>query len=199
MIRAKFSNSYRAKKERIRKIPTFMGDSMSGILKRDANKLIKMFHDGIKYDTLELEFLKDETVLRKESKGYEYPESPLYGAGDDAEPNSYSNMLRIRKIKNGWKIYPSKAKHHESGIPLDSMFRIHEFGAKVVTKSGTVIQIPPRPAFLLTYRAFMAQKKRDKRETSREVKQAITDLINSAQSSYLDESAGMKDNKDHIE
>ena len=79
------------------------------------------------------------------------------------------------------------------------MFRIHEFGAKVVTKNGTIIQIPPRPAFLLTYKAFMAQKKKDKRETSREVKRAITELINTSESKYIDNFAKMKDNKDHVE
>lgn len=199
MIRVKYSNSYRAKKRRIKNIPRFSGDAVYGMLKRDANRLIEIFHDGIKNDDFNLEYLKDSTVQNKEYKGYSQPETPLYGAGDDSEDRSYVNMLRIRQLKNGWKIYPSRALHHEARIPLNVLFKIHEFGAKITTKNGSIIQIPPRPALLLAYKALLRETKQSKKETSKDVKFAINEFINKAESNYLKTFIKFKDNKEHVE
>lgn len=180
-------------------MPKHAGDAVTGMLKRDANRLIELFHDGIKYDDFNLEQLSDETVQRKDAKNYQFPNSPLYGAGDDQEPNSYANMLRIKELGNGWKIYPSKARHHDSNISLEGLFRIHEFGAKIVTQSGAVIQIPPRPALLLAFKALLVERRKNKKETSRDVKKAIAERINNAESKYLDNFIQFKGNKDNVE
>lgn len=199
MIRAKYSNSYQAKKYRIKRVPRFTGDAVRGMLKRDANRVIEIFHDGIKNDTFNLEYLSDATVQNKEYKGYSQPETPLYGAGDESDDRSYVNMLRIRQLKNGWKVYPSTALHHEARIPLNVLFKIHEFGAKITTKNGSIIQIPPRPALLLAYKQLLREIRQSKKEMSRDVKSAINELINTAESQYLNYFIKLKDNKEHTE
>jgi len=159
----RFNNSYRAKKRRIQELPTMMNNIMYGLRKKDAALLISYFHSGIKNEKFSLLRLHPFTVERKEGFGYKLPETPLYGKGDDAKLKAYVNMLRMRKIHNGWKVFGSLGRHHKSNLTLRHLLNIHEAGItikvtakmrKFLHRAGlhlkadtTVIRIPPRPAF----------------------------------------------------
>lgn len=176
----KYSNTYEAKKKRIQRLPEFTNDIMFGVIKKNAVMLIEEFKKGIRKNDFGLEPLKDKTVASKKRQGLKKPNNPLYGKGDERQKDSYMNMLRIRKLKRGWKVYPSWGKHWNSDLKLRDLFTVHEFGTKIVLKNGTIIQIPPRPAFLLAYRRMMSKRYSDKKETSKEVKNAMKDFINKA-------------------
>lgn len=172
-MKVKFSNTYAAKRKRIARLPVLVNDAMQGQIKGHAEKFIKIFHDGIKKDDLGLRQLEAITIASKQK--YSQPETPLYAAGDD-QKNSYANMLRLRKLKNGWKVYPSKARHWKSGIPLDKMLIIHENGATIKTPNGLIV-IPPRPALHNAYIQLQKSLLADKRETSITVRNAIREYI----------------------
>lgn len=176
-MKVKYSDNYKAKMSRIRRLPELMNDVMMGALKKDARGLINEFQQGIINNDLSLEPLKPETISGKRTAGYKKPENPLYGKGEQEKDKSYQNMLRIRKLKGGWKVYVSKAMHWSGKISLKDLFTVHEYGTKVVRKDGTIIIIPPRPVFLLAYRRWMAKRKNDKKEQSQEVKKAIMGYI----------------------
>lgn len=183
-VQAKFSNSFQAKVARIARLPQMMEDTMMGHLKGSATGVIEEFQDGIRMNNMGLQKLQDATIKGKLRKGYDKPETPLYGLGDKSE-KSYINMLRIRKIKNGYKVYPSKAKHHSSGLALNDLFKVHEYGCTINMKNGTTVRIPPRPAFFKAYERQMTKMRKDKKETSTKVKKAITEFINTAKRDLL--------------
>ena len=118
--------------------------------------------------------LSQKTIDSKERQGLSKPETPLYGYGDWSD-KSYMNMFLLRKLKNGWKAYPRKAKHHKANMELRQLFEIHEYG-RTIKRGETLIRIPPRPAGWATYREVLLKVK--KKEASRKVKQAITEYIN---------------------
>jgi hypothetical protein len=178
-VKVKFSNEYEARLKRIARLPQMVEDNVVSHLKGIANDVIDTFQKGIRYNNLGLEKLKEATIQGKLRKSYPKPETPLYGLGD-REDKSYINMMRIRKLKNGYKIYQSKAKHHKSSLTLEQLFRVHEYGCTITTKAGVMIRIPPRPALHRAYERVMLRMKADKRETSRTVKRAMTEYINSS-------------------
>jgi len=185
---AKFSTNYWAKMKRIQRLPKLGNDIMFGVTKKDALGVIKEFHDGIKRNSLGLDPLQQSTVNKKASAGNKRPENPLYAYGDEETLKSYVNMMRIRKLKNGWKVAPSWAKHHTRGsnqkqLELRHLFQIHEYGC-TIDRGNFLIQIPPRPAFLFAYRKWMS--KRRKNENTIEVKKAMTEYINKGTSQYVD-------------
>ena len=183
MVKVKFSNSYDAKRKRIKRLPKFIPGAISGYTKRDLIKIKKIFHDGIKDDTLRLAKLAEMTVEKKVRRGFPRPRNPLYGKGDGSEDRSYANMLNITKRGNTWTLYPSRRMHWSGRMKLSDLFNIHEHGAIVRQQRGgktILISIPPRPALLISYRRFLIEKKKDKREKSKEVKKAMTEYINNA-------------------
>lgn len=184
-IKTEFSSSYKAKKARIQRLPAIAEQIMIGKLKRDAIGLIKEFQKGIRSNNFGLKKLQQATITGKLRKRYDKPETPLYGLGDRSE-KSYINMLRMRRIKNGWKVYPSWAKHHKSPLALRDLLIVHEYGCTITMKNGTIVRIPPRPALFKAYDRIMNRMKRDKRETSREVKTAMTEYINTGKKILLD-------------
>lgn len=181
----KFSNSYKAKVNRISKLPKYIEGILEAQTKKDASSLIKEFKKGIKENSLELWPLKESTIRRKELQGFEEPDFPLYGLGDEDKYFSYMNMLRYKKIKNGYKVYPSKESHWSKRLSLRKLFLVHEFGAIISGKNGTLIRIPPRPALFNAYKNIMQKKSKDKKETSRVVKAAIKDFVNTGRDSLL--------------
>ena len=184
-VKVVFSDSYSAKMKRIQRLPSLIPGMISGYTKRDILEIKRIFHDGIKNNTLHLEKLSSMTVAEKARKGYSKPSSPLYGKGDNAEDRSYANMLNVTKAGNKWKLKPSTRMHHSRKLKLSDLFTIHEHGAVIRQQRGdteVLIRIPPRPALMLSYRRFLYQKRRDKKEQSKEVTKAMTDLINNGNS-----------------
>jgi hypothetical protein len=191
VVKVTYSNEYWAKRKRIQRLSKMVGDVISGYAKRDLLEIKKIFHDGIKGNTLKLERLVDETILRKKRKGYQRPTSPLYGKGDREKEGSYANMLEVIKKGNGWILQPSREQHWSGKLSLKDLFKIHEHGATVkrTEESGetTLIKIPPRPALLLSYRRHLIRKRRVKKEQSIEVRRAMTTFINQGSKKKLDE------------
>lgn len=183
----KFSNSYNAKKKRIKKLPELIDRILSTTRKRDAVRMTEIFHDGIKNDTFNLDRLAGITVRKKIKQGMSKPETPLYGKGDDVPKKTYANMLRIRKLKNGYKVFVSRGIHWSGKIKLYALFLIHEMGAKIALEGGKIIQIPPRPAFLLAHQKLLMELKNNKKETSKEVKEAIMENINKNKNTLIKE------------
>ena len=161
MISIKMGDSLRGTIRRLEWLKDNQSKINQGLVGESADELIKIFHDGIKNDTFLLPELADETIAGKRRKGYERPENPLYGKGDKRQSNrdTYSSMMRKRRIKNGIKVEPSKAKHWSMNITLDKLFQIHEYGATIQTKSGNLIIIPKRPAFRYAILFFKRSKK----------------------------------------
>lgn len=183
-VKAKFSNNFHAKMARIQRLPQMIEGTMTGYLKSSATGVIEEFKKGLRMNNMGLEKLKDATVASKTRKGYAKPENPLYGLGDRSD-KSYINMMRIKKIKNGYKVYPSKGRHHKSSLSLADLFKIHEYGCTINMKNGTTVRIPPRPAFFKAYERQMLKMKKDAKETSLTVKKAMTEFINTAKRDLL--------------
>lgn len=200
MVRVKFSNEFNAKKKRILNMPTKIDSMLYGIYKRDSVGIIKEYQNGIRTDSLGLERLKPDTIKWKERRGLSKPSTPLYAWGDD-QKMSLINCLRIRKLKNGWKIYPSRGMHHNKAggkpIALEFLHKIHEYGAIIPNRSKAKkifggkkepIRIPPRPALNRAYRVHLKKLQSRKQETSRLVKKAISlyiEMSNTAEIEHL--------------
>lgn len=179
-VKVTYSNKYYAKMKRIQRLPRMMGDIISGGTKRDLIDLKRIFHSGIKNNTLGLDALAEATVMGKIRKGYKRALSPLYGAGDQERDRSYSNMMRITKVGNGWKLSPNNRLHHSRKIKLKDLFQIHEHGAIIrrKTKNGEVmIRIPPRPALMIAYRQWLVIRRRKEPLKAVEVRRAIATFI----------------------
>jgi DNA-binding cell septation regulator SpoVG len=172
----KFSLSFKAKQARIARLPKLVEDTLHSATKGHAVELIQEFQKGLRNNSFGLTPLKEATIEGKIRNGYSKPDNPLYGLGDRSD-KSYVNMMRIRKLKNGYRVQPSKGKHHKSGLALRDLFVVHEYGCTIVTKTGVLIRIPPRPAMFKAYERMMHNMQRDKRETSRNVKKAIGQYI----------------------
>jgi hypothetical protein len=172
-VKVNFSKRIKTIEKRIDKLPKYYDDMLLSHTKGEAVQFIKEFRINIKYDKLGLENLKSSTVIAKERKGYDLPEVPLYGAGDE-ENNSYVNMFLMRELKNGWKVYPRWAKHHLANVELRTLFKIHEYGA-TLNNGRALIRIPPRPAGTLTYQNML--NKRKKKTVSQKFKRALNRFI----------------------
>jgi hypothetical protein len=139
-----------------------------------AIRLVEIFQNGIKKNDFGLIELKEATVKAKQNmsflkgrgKGkakaeipYKKPGTPLYGAGLDIDKKTYINMLRIFTKKDNYTVAPSWAKHHKANMKLRELWDIHEKGCTIVRANGATIRIPPRPAFFLAHRRFLAEKR----------------------------------------
>ena len=151
MVKAKFSQNYWAKRKRIQRLPKIMLKVADTTTKKDAIGLIRVFREGIIRNSFRLKALGGKTIARKTAKGLPKPKTPLYAFGE-LEDKSYLNMMRIRRLKKGYRVAPSWARHHESQLKLRDLFIVHEYGTVIIKKDGTVIRIPPRPAFFYAFR-----------------------------------------------
>lgn len=177
-MKVKFSTKYWAKVKRIERLPQFMEEMIRALRKKDAYTMIREFHRGIKMDSFGLTRLKEGTIKRKRALGYQYPEVPLYGKGDEERERSYINLLRVQKLKNGYKVFPSKMKHHTADMRLLDLFRVHEFGT-TIHRGTTLIRIPSRPAFFLAFQRALGKLKKE--ENTKMVKNAIVSLVREGQ------------------
>jgi hypothetical protein len=150
------------------------------ILKREAILFIKLFQDGIKNREFGLEKLKDGTIQQKKYMNYKKPETPLYGMGLELERKTYINILKIKKLKKGYKIYPSSEKHHKSKLTLRELFIIHEQGRTIKSKNG-LIKIPARPAFRKTYNIFKNKILLLRKKSYKDIKESINKFVKNKQ------------------
>lgn len=170
-----FSQSYWAKIKRIQRLPKLFIGVMESKMKKDATNLITEFQDGIRTNSFRLHKLKDGTIERKRQLGMERPKAPLYGKGDSEKDNSYINMLRIRKLKNGYRVRPSIAKHYNGKVKLRTLFYVHEFGTIIKSRGEGMIKIEPRPAFKKAFNRVMRKRRM----------QENTDMVSNAMLSYV--------------
>jgi hypothetical protein len=189
-VKAKFSSNYYAVAKRLQRLPKFVGEMADTITKKDAEGLIEEYQKGIREKTFHLTALSSITVKIKKDKGYSKPYTPLYGAGDDKK-NSLLNALRIRKIRKGYRVFVSWAKHHKSGLTLKQLSAIHEEGALIAVtpkmraflhyigihlkKDTTIIRIPPRPVRKKAFKRFLAKKLRE--ENIKKARQGIINYL----------------------
>ena len=158
MCGVKFSNSYLGKLRRLKNLPKEAMGMFKSPLHRDALSTMKNFKEGIKKRAFGLKELKDKTIKRKQRQGMEHPETPLLGKGDEKERNSYINMLRIKNIKGGYMVFPSRQKHYSRKIELNRLWAVHELGTTIKRGVG-IIRIPPRPALLMAFRKTMTDRR----------------------------------------
>lgn len=173
-MKIKFNKSYFDLQKNIKKLPKAIFPLLFAQTQRDSLNMIKTFQDGIRQNSFRLVKLVDGTIQRKKYLNYSHPRTPLYGQGDEKKKNSYINMLRIRKLKNGHKVYASNAKHWSGNLKLNDLMTVQEFGTIIKSKSGTLIRIPARPAFMKAYNRILIRKK----ETQFKDNQTIRLLLN---------------------
>jgi hypothetical protein len=199
MIKLKTSKRYDAIQSRIKKIPALLDDIAYAVRKRDAMNFIRIFKEGIKNDDFGLDRLHPFTKQRKSELGMPQPSTPLYGKGE-GEKNSLSNVLRLRKVKNGWKVYKSWAKHHTANLTLRHLLAIHENGCIIQVTSKMraflhfiglhlkqetdVIRIPPRPAYAGAGQFALSEISR--KEEAAEVRKAISIYIDTGDMTEVD-------------
>lgn len=130
--------------------PAVLAKASVGEMEMAAIDLVHEFRDGIYKNNLGLVNLADITIEEKTRRGLTKPRTPLYGEGYN-KAKSYIQMLRVRAFAKSVTIRPSKAIHHEAGIPLDALWVIHEFGCVITRKDGRTVRIPARPALNIAY------------------------------------------------
>lgn len=182
MARVQYSQTYEAKRSRIRRLPRLAEQSMFAYSKRDAHGVVETFRDGIARDSFRLARLADSTIRAKRRRGYRRPATPLFGLGTGGS-KTYLNMMQVTPERNGYRVRPRRARHHESGLTLRELFNVHEFGA-VVQARGRTIRIPPRPAFEMAYRRYLRRRRAE--EPAEEVRRAMIEYVNAGRSGGFD-------------
>jgi hypothetical protein len=177
MIGINLSSNINAIQQRINRLPVYADKYIDSKRKRDCKQIIDIFSNGIKNNTLGLEPLTLNTVKNKTSQGDPKPKNPLYGQGELQKDRAFYNMLRIKRIKRGWKVVPSQALHYSKKIKLSDLLDIHEKGCMIKNGfgKGILIRIPPRPALNRSYNKFMNKYK--KIDNIPEMKKAVNEYI----------------------
>ena len=184
MIKTKFSQNYWAVQKRIQRLPKIAIPLIDAKIKKDASNFIQNFHDGIMYNSFGLKVLQDGTIQRKRQLGMELPDSPLYGMGDEKRDRSYVNMMRLRKIKKGWRVRPSIAMHYSGKVKLRTLYYVHEFGM-IINTGKAIINIPPRPAGLKAYEKTL--RDRSITDNTKKVKNAMREYIRTARIAHINQ------------
>lgn len=152
-----FSTNWNAVKQRIRKIPKIAEGVADMQRSRDADDLIAIWRNGLINNTFSLIPLKPATIAKKAKLGYRYPSSPLYGLGLEGT-KTYIKGMRKFKTKRGYTVHMINGKHHESKLPLNALFIVHEYGT-TITRNGKMIRIPARPAMQKSYDVLLRRLK----------------------------------------
>ncbi len=186
----KANKAHAAMMRQIKKLPQYSLEVIKTATKKAAVAVVKEWQDGLKKNALRLDKLQPETIKRKRSLGLPFPSYPLYGAGDTKE-NSLYNALRITdKNKKGViQVVGRKAKHWKAKkLTLAHLLAIHEFGVTIIPKGENPVPIilPPRPALKNSWEKVL---RRISKETDiKQVKKAITDMIKTGRSLWLERS-----------
>jgi hypothetical protein len=192
MVKANFSMSTSAIAKRIQRLPKMATELIETTAKGDADKLIKLFHDGIKKNQFGLAPLEPETISRKEAAGFDRPESPLYGLGDEFIQGTYCNMMVSVKddTRRKYVVKPRDEYHYSQRdnkdgstsivrdkIKLRDLFIVHEYGTTITDGfgKGILIRLKPRPAFRYAYEKLMNKKRRA--DPAQKVRKAIMRFV----------------------
>ena len=193
-----YSKNMKAIKSRIRRLPKLVNNAMDAQTKKDVKNVIIEFQNGIRRNDFGLKQLSGVTIQNKADAGMTKPNTPLYGEGD-SQRNSLINALSFRKIKNGYRLYRRRAKHHKADLPLNVLLAIHENGAIIkvtermraflhyigihLRRETLVVRIPPRP---VVDKAIirMLQKKKTK-DPDKMIQEAINQLIRTGKESMF--------------
>lgn len=184
-MKVKFNQSYFELQKNIKKLPKAIYPFLFARTKRDAENMVKNFQEGIRQNSFRLEKLKDGTIKRKRDLGYSHPKTPLYGKGDEQKKNSLINSLRVKKIKNGHKVYVSIAKHWSGKIKLDDLMTVHNGGTIIKSKSGSLIRIPARPAFFKAYQRTLIKKRESEFKDNQTMRLLINQYIKDGKKSQI--------------
>jgi len=168
-----FSTNWNATRQRIRKIPKIAEGVADMQRSRDADDLIAIWRNGLINNTFSLIPLKPDTRAKKARLGYRYPDSPLYGLGLEGS-KTYIKGMRKFKTKRGYTVHMIKGKHHESKLPLNALFIVHEYGA-TITRNGKTFRIPARPAMQKSYDVLLRRLKAN--DPTIEFKQAVSQYM----------------------
>jgi hypothetical protein len=187
MVNQRLSINKTAIARRIANLPKMVTDAIESCAKGQAQALRSEFHDGIKENLFGLAPIKEATISRKEAMGFDRPESPLYGLGDEAE-DTYANMMEVFRDEGVKKyvVRPRDGFHMvqkadgsivRSKFKLKDLFAVHEYGCSISNGfgKGIPIRIPPRPAMRYAYNALMAKLK--ERDPAKELRQAIASYV----------------------
>ena len=193
VVKPIFSQRYWAVRKRIQRLPQLMIGQMKVAAKKDAAGVIATFRFGIINDSLRLKKLKPRTVDQKRIRGWDQPDTPLYGIGF-RDPRTYINMLHVvNKGNRMFVVEPKRGFHRKDPddpdrprLKLKDLFDVHEYGT-VITNGfgrGIMIRIPPRPALRYAYRLWM--KKRMKEDPTVAVRAAIAKYVNAGDRQALE-------------
>jgi len=176
MIGVKFNQSWHNKRKRINRLPKYAIGIVDLNTKGKAYDFIKLWQSNIRANALGVRRLKAKTVKAKQRLGYTRPDVPLYGLGDD-DPHTFINMMRVFKIKDGYRVAPGRKRHHKSKLTLKELFNVHEYGCTISNGfgKGIRIRIPARSTFFLTYADYLSEISR--RRSDRAVRKAIKDYL----------------------
>jgi hypothetical protein len=201
-VKVKFNTHFIETTRRMKYADKHMEEFLKAHAMNYAIRLIEIFQDGVKKNNFGLIELQEATVKAKQNmsflkgrgKGkakaeipYKKPKVPLYGAGLDIDKKTYINMLRIFTKKDNYTVAPSWGKHHKADLKLRDLWDIHEKGRTIITKTGTAIRIPPRPAFFLAHRRFLAEKRQQ--NPSAKFKLELNKFIETGKSEWFRELA----------
>ena len=182
-IKLQVSTEYQAVMARIRRLPKIYIDAVDTTSKKDAMGIMHTWAEGIAKNLLGLEPLSPVTIEKKSEQGLSKPSTPLYGRGI-SDAKSYINMLRMVKIRNGYRIKIRNAMHWSGKINLQDLFIVHEFGTTITRESGKTIRIPPRPAFNRSYNKYLRKKRQE--DPANRVRKAINKYIKEGKENVAD-------------
>jgi hypothetical protein len=204
----KLSDHAKAVESRMRRLPKLTENALDAQTKKDVINVIKEYRLGIVRNNFGLPKLHPATVKNKADAGMAKPRTPLYGVGE-GNKNSLINALAYRKIKNGWRLYVRRARHHSSGLPLNVLLGIMEDGAIIkvtprmraflhyigihLKKDTLMIRIPPRPIVNKAINRMLRKKKKD--EPNKSIRKAINKMIKTGDDRDLKNLADVKEDK----
>lgn len=190
MAKLVLSTNQDAIRSRLRRLPKLVNDAMDAQTRKDIDAVIREYKNGIRRNNFGLAPLNPVTVQRKTDQGYPRPRTPLYGQGEQKK-NSLMNALGVRKIKNGYRLYFRRAKHHASNLSLSDLLTIMTNGALIrvtprmraflhfigihLKKTTTIIRIPPRPVVDRAIKRALKKKKAG--EPTATVRRAVNVLL----------------------
>lgn len=184
-IKARITPSFSEISKRAKIVPTIMQKVFMSGARADAVRLVKIFEDGIENNSFGLEPLDKATIESKQRQSFPRPKIPLYGRGPQ-EAKSYLRMLRIRALKNGYRVFPSHARHWKSKLQLNELFHVHEYGAIITVGKGDgakMVRIPPRPAFLRAHQKWSREKLKNSKSPM--IRSALAMYLKSGQENHL--------------